>query len=161
VANLGISNFLISGIHVRTQDIKEFHYSTQDIVESGKIAELSLPREVCADHPLSIDLEITLECVGLDIHSKTEPQCFNVNMGLDEIPSSVKSGIHGLWSLICPKCNKGFGGLLLMAQQGLKTFDEAFARKKEALKDFQDSCPNHDSKWLLKMDEVENRRRHD
>jgi hypothetical protein len=37
VANLGISNFLISGISVRNQDMAEFHYQTQEgVIESGK-----------------------------------------------------------------------------------------------------------------------------
>jgi hypothetical protein len=157
VANLGIANLLVSAIHVRTQDIAEFHYPTQEVVESGKTAELNLPREVCAGMSSSVDLEITLECVGLDIRGNSERQVFNVGMGLDDIPNSTKRGFDGLWSVSCPRCKKGFGGLLAMSIRGLKTFDEAFARKKHVLKDFLDSCPNHDSTFLLKMDEVENR----
>src|SRR5258708_16722328 len=39
VANLGVSNFLVTGIHVRTQDLGEFNYSAHEIVQSGKIQE--------------------------------------------------------------------------------------------------------------------------
>jgi hypothetical protein len=67
IVNAGISNFLVSAIYVRTQDMDEFHCATLEIVESGKTAELSLPREICAGHALSVDLEITLEVVGLDV----------------------------------------------------------------------------------------------
>ena len=153
VVNLGISNFLLSGIHVRTQDLLEFHYSIQEIVESGKSAELSLLRDVCADHPLSVDLEITLEYVGLDVSGMSEPKCFNVNMGLDNIPSSVKKGLDGLWSVTCPRCH--LGGMLFVSLRGLKTFDEALARKKQLLDDLNSSCPNHASPLLLSLEDVE------
>lgn len=152
VANLGIANFLVSAIHVRTQDINEFHYTTQEVVESGKTAELSLPREVCADMALSVDLEITLQCIGLDTRGNSEPQVFNVGMALDNIPDHTKRGLDGLWYITCPRFKQG--GLSVMSLRGLKTFDEAFDRKKQILRDFQDSCPNHDSEFLLKMDEV-------
>lgn len=36
VANLGMSNLLISGISVRNHDMAEFHYQTQEVIESGK-----------------------------------------------------------------------------------------------------------------------------
>jgi hypothetical protein len=150
VSNLGVSNFLVDAIHVRTQDIDEFHYSTADVVESGKTALIDLPREVCAGRPLTVDLEITLEVVGMDVRSKTEPQCFNVGMALDGIPNRVKRGVDAIWSLTCPKCN---AGLLLLSLQGLETFDDVFARKREALEDFQNSCPNHASKWLMKNED--------
>lgn len=151
VANLGIANFLVSGIRVRTQDIREFYFAAQEVVESGKIAELSLPREVCNNHPLTVDLEIVLECVGQDVRGKSEPQVFNVGMALDNIPNSVKRGFDGLWSIACPRCREALGGLMAMSLAGLKTFDQAFARKNEVLEDFRNSCPNHDSKFLLKM----------
>lgn len=154
VANLGIANFLVSAIHVRTQDIGEFHYPTQEVVESGKTAELSLPREVCAEMSLSVDLEITLECAGLDTLGNSKPQVFNVGMGLDNIPDHTKRGFDGLWSVTCPRCKKGFGGLLVMSTRGLKTFEEAFARKKQILRDFQNSCPNHKSEFQLTMEDV-------
>ena len=149
VANLGISNFLVAAVHVRAQDIREFRYSGQEIVQSGTIVELNLPEEVCAEHPLSVDLEITLECVGLDVRRTTKPQCFNVLTDEKGTPQDVKGrGFHGLWTVTCPKCQKG--GLLSMSTSGLKTFDEAFARKKQVEQDFRNSCPNHDSKFLLK-----------
>jgi hypothetical protein len=47
--------------------------------------------------------------------------------------------------------------LVAMSTRGLKTFDEAFARKKQVQEDFRDSCPNHDSKFLLNLDDVEER----
>ena len=147
VANLGIANFLVSAIHVRTQDIAEFHYPTQEVVESGKTTELSLPREVCAEMALSVDLEITLQCVGLDTRGNSEPQVFNVN-----IPEHTKRGLDGLWYITCPRCKQG--GLSVMSLRGLKTFNEAFDRKKQILRDFQNSCPNHDSEFLLKMEEA-------
>ena len=149
VANLGISNFLVAAVHVRAQDIGEFRYSGQEIVQSGTTAELSLPEEVCAERPLSVDLEITLECVGLDVRRTTKPQCFNVLTDEHGIPQDVKGrGFHGLWTVTCPKCQKA--GLLAMSTSGLKTFDEAFARKKQVEEDFQNSCPKHDSKFSLK-----------
>ena len=149
VANLGISNFLVAAVHVRAQDIREFRYSGQEIVQSGTTVELNLPEEVCAEHPSSVDLEITVECVGLDVRRTSKPQCFNVLTDENGIPQDVKGrGFHGLWTVICPKCQKG--GLLAMSTSGLKTFDEAFARKKQVEEDFQNSCPKHDSKFLVK-----------
>jgi hypothetical protein len=152
VANLGISNFLISTIHVRTQDLREFHYAVHEIVESGKSAELSLPREVCADHPLSVDLEITLEYVGLDIRGKSNSKCFNVGLGLDDIPNKVKEGMDGIWSVACPRCHAA--GMLLMSLRGLKTFEEATARKEKFLEDLKESCSDHKSKWFLTFEDA-------
>jgi hypothetical protein len=77
--------------------------TTQQRILSGKTALIDLPREVCAGRPLTVDLEITLEIVGLDVRSKTEPQCFNVGMALDGIPNRVKGGVDAIWSLTCPK----------------------------------------------------------
>lgn len=154
VANLGISNFLMAAIHVRTQDLAKFDYPTREVVESGKIIEMNLPAEVCAGHPLSVDLEITLECVGLDVRAISKPQCFNVMTDENGVPQDVKRGFDALWSITCPRCKKNFGGLVAMSLSGLKTFDEAFARKKQVLVDFHNSCPNHDSEFQLKMEEV-------
>jgi hypothetical protein len=153
VANLGVSNFLLTGIHVRTQDMAKFSYSAHEIVQSGKIQEINLPREACADHPLSVDLEIALEYLGLDVPGKSEPKCFNVGMALDNIPDHARKGLHGLWTVSCPRC--GLGGLMAMSLKGLNTFEEAFARKKQLLEDLENSCPNHASKWLLTMEDVE------
>jgi hypothetical protein len=150
VANLGISNFLVSAVHVRTQDIREFHYPTHEIVQSGKSAELTLNREVCAAHPLSVDLELTLEYVGLDVRGKSDPKCFNVRMALDDIPNGVKKGMDGIWSVACPRCH--FGGVLVMSLKGLKSFDEAAARKKQLLDDLNSTCPNHASKLLMTLE---------
>ena len=157
VANLGVSNFLMAAIHVRTQDIAKFDYRTQEVVESGKIIEMNLPNEVCAGHPVSVDLEITLECVGLDVRATSRPQCFNVATDENGVPQDVKRGFAGLWSIACPRCKKNFDGLVAMSLRELKTFDEAFARKKQVLEDFHNSCPNHDSKFQLKVAEVEKR----
>lgn len=152
VANLGISNFLVAAVNVRTQHETEFHYLTQEIVESGKSVDFNLPGEVCAGHPLSVDLEINLQCVGLGTRGNTEPQVFNVSMGLGETPVDAKRGFDGLWSITCPRCKQGLGGLIAMSTKGLRTFDEAFNRKKRVLKDFQNSCPNHESEFLLKIE---------
>jgi hypothetical protein len=152
VANLGISNVLVSGIRVRTQDKAEFHYVTQEIVESGKSEEFNLPREVCANHALSVDLEIVLEYVGLEVQGKSSPKYFNVGMGLDGIPNTVKRGLDGLWSVECPRCHESMGGLLAMSLRGLSTFNEAFARKNLMLEDFRSSCPNHASRWQLDIE---------
>ena len=153
VANLGISNFLVTAIHVRTQDLAEFHYSAHQVVESGKSEEISLPRDACADHPLSVDLEITLEFVGLDIRGKTEPKCFNVSMALDNIPDKTTEGLNGLWGVRCPRCN--LGGMLFMSMRNnMKTFTEALARKQLLLADLGNSCPDHQSEWLMGMNDV-------
>jgi hypothetical protein len=154
VANLGISNFLVSGIHVRTQDLAEFNYSVHQVIQSGKSEEISLPRDACANHPLSVDLEIVLDFVGLDIQGKAEPRCFNVSMGLDNIPNKATEGLDGLWAVQCPRC--GLGGMLFMSMRNsMKTFAEALARKQLLLTDLDNSCPNHQSEWLMGMGGVE------
>ena len=150
VSNLGISNFLVSGIHVRSQDIAKFHYSVQEVIESGKTGQFVVHRDVCVDRVLSIDLEITLEYVGLDGQGTTEPKCFNVVMGLNDVPHKVKKGVDGIWSIECPKCHEGFSGMRIMSNRGLTTFEEAFRRKAQIQKDFQNTCPDHDSELLMK-----------
>jgi hypothetical protein len=153
VANLGISNFLVTAIHVRSQDLAEFRYAAHEVVESGKSEEISLPRDACADHPLSVDLEITLEFVGLDVRGKTEPKCFNVSMALDNIPNETTEGLNGLWGVRCPRCN--LGGMIFMSMRNnMETFAEAFARKDRLLADLRNSCPDHRSEWLMGMDDV-------
>jgi len=157
VSNLGISNFLLTGIRVRTQDLAEFNYRVHQVIESGKTGEISLPRDACADHPLSVDLEITLEFVGLDARGKTEPKCFNVSMALDNIPNETTEGLNGLWGVRCPRCH--LGGMLFMSMKNdLRTFAEALARKDLLLADLGNTCPDHRSEWLMGMDDVNGRR---
>ena len=153
VANLGISNFLVTGMHVRTQDLAEFHYSVHQVVQSGKSERISLPRDACAGHPLSVDLEIVLEFVGLDARGKTERKCFNVSMALDNISDRATEGLNGLWGVRCPRCN--FGGLLFMSMRNITTFAEAEARKQQLLTDLNNSCPNHASGFLMTMDDAQ------
>jgi hypothetical protein len=149
VSNLGMANFLVTGVKGRTQDIAEFQFPAHRIVETGQSQLVELPTEILAKHPLNLDVEITLEFIGLDIRGKTEPKVFNIGMGLDEIPDMAKEGLDGLWTVKCPRC--GLGGLIVMSLEGLKTFDEASARKKEMEIELKDSCPNHRTKWLLKV----------
>jgi hypothetical protein len=156
VANLGISNFLVTGMHVRTQDLAEFHYSAHQVVASGKSEEINLPRDVCADHPLSVDLEIRLDFVGLDIQSRSEPKCFNVSMALDNIPNTTTEGLNGLWPVRCPRC--ALGGMLFMSPRNLTTFAAADERKRQLLADLANSCPDHQSAWLMGMADVPPRR---
>jgi hypothetical protein len=155
VANLGISNFLLTAIHVRTQDLAEFNYSIHQVVQSGKSEEISLPRDACADHPLSVDLEIILDFVGLDARGRTDPRCFNISMGLDNIPNRATEGLNGLWAVRCPRCN--FGGMLFMSLMNLTTFAEAGARKRQLVTELGNSCPNHQSEWLMGMADVDAR----
>jgi hypothetical protein len=150
VSNLGISNFLVTGIQVRTQDVANFRFAVHQIVQSGGSEWIDLPPEAHEGHPLSVDLEIALGYVGLDVEGKTEPKCFNISMGLDNVPDNATEGLNGLWSIMCPRCKKGFGGLMAMSLIGLTTFEEAFARKKKLEADFNNSCPKHASDWLMK-----------
>jgi hypothetical protein len=149
VSNLGMTNFLVTGMRVRTQDIAKFNWSTHRVVETGQSELIELPAETLAKHPLSVDVEITLEIVGLDIKGTSEPKVFNISMGLDEVPEKAREGLDGLWTVRCPRC--GLGGLIVMSLEGLETFDDAFARKNEMETDLKDSCPNHETKWLLKQ----------
>jgi hypothetical protein len=112
--------------------------------------------EPALTNPLSVDLEITLEFVGLDIRGKTEPKCFNVSMALDNIPNRTSGGLDGLWAVNCPRCN--LGGMFFMSMRNLTTFAEALARKRQLITELGNSCPNHQSEWLMAMDEVDARR---
>jgi hypothetical protein len=156
VANLGISNFLVTGIHVRTQDLAEFSYSTHQVAESGKSEQIPLPRDVCASHPLSVDLEIKLDYVGLEVRGSTEPKCFNVGMGLDNIPNEATEGLNGLWGVRCPRCN--LSGMLFMSMRNLSTFADAEARKQRLIADLNNSCPDHRSELLMTIDDAEAQR---
>jgi hypothetical protein len=152
IANLGMSNFLVTGIHVRTQDLAEFRYSVHQVVESGRSQEVSLSRDALANHSLSVDLELRLDFVGLDIRGTTETQCFNVSMGLDNIPNKATQGLDGLWDVQCTGC--GLGEILFMSMRNLKTFAEAVARKQQLIADLGNSCPNHQSEWLMGMNDA-------
>lgn len=149
VSNLGMTNFLVTGMKIRTQDLAEFQWPAHRVVETGQSELIELPEEALAKHPLSVDVEVELEFVGLDIKGKTEPKVFNIGMGLDDVPDNAREGLDGLWTVRCPRC--GLGGLIVMSLKGLKTFDEAFARKKEMETELKESCPNHATKWLLKV----------
>jgi hypothetical protein len=156
VANLGISNFLVSAVRVRTQDIREFDYSTHEIVESGKSAEISVPGEVCVNQPFAVGLEIAIEYVGLDVREKSDPKYFEVSMSLRaNIPDGVKKRMGGIWSVACPRCGTSMSGFLAMSLRGLNTFDEAIARKKLLLEDLNSSCPNHESKLLMTIEDAQ------
>jgi hypothetical protein len=150
VVNLGISSFLVSGVNVKAQDIKDFSYQTQVVVESGKAAYITLNREVCVGRTLTVDLEIALEYVGLDGNGETEPRCYNVNMAKDALPHTAKPGLGGFWSMECPRCNDKFGGVVLMSLNGLTGFSDAFSRRDQIRADFFNSCPNHQSEFIMK-----------
>jgi hypothetical protein len=150
VVNLGISNFLVSRVNVKAQDIKDFSYQTQAVVESGKAAYITLKREVCAGRTLTVDLEIDLEYVGLDGNGETDPRCYNVSMAKDTLPHAVKPGLGGMWNVECPRCRDRFGGVVFMSLSGLTSFSDAFGRRDQIKSDFFNSCPNHQSELIMK-----------
>ena len=42
-----------------------------------------------------------------------------------------------------------------MSLRGLNTVDEAIARKKQLLEDLNGSCPNHESKLLMTIEDAQ------
>jgi hypothetical protein len=49
--------------------------------------------------------------------------------------------------------------MLFMSMRNLTTFAEAETRKQQLLADLGKSCPNHQSEWLMGMDEANAPRR--
>jgi hypothetical protein len=85
----------------------------------------------------------------------SQPKCFDVVMALDDTsPHIVKKRLGGIWSVACPRCHVSLGGFMAMSLRGLSIFDEAIARKKQLLEDLNSSCPDHESKLLMTVEDA-------
>lgn len=150
VSNLGLSNFLLQTAHVRKPDKPTVIYDIHKVVESGKTERIELPADIYKDEGFGTDLEIIFEYLGLDGIGRTSPKCFNFFLGLHDEPVEVKEELDSFWYVRCPNCNV----LTVTNVHGLKSFEAAEARKNQLISDLGASCPNHESEWLLTVEQV-------
>jgi len=150
VSNLGLSNFLLQAVHVRKPDDTGFEFETHRIVQSGKTEEITLPDSLYRGEGFGVDLELTLEYMGLDGGGKTSPKCFNVFLGLRGEAAAAEEGLDALWYARCPQCKISTVANVI----GLKTFSAAQARVQRLREDLAASCPDHKSEFLLTVEDV-------
>jgi hypothetical protein len=150
VSNLGISNFLVRTVHFRKPDKTEFIHEIYKIVQTGKIEEVQMPSELYKDEGMDVDLEVTLEYLGQDGEGKTAPKCFNVSLDFHDLPIEVSEELSDAWYTHCPKCKAPCQTNVY----GLKTFEAAEARRARLTEQLRVSCPNHNSEWLLTVEDV-------
>lgn len=157
VSNLGLSNFLLQGIHIRRSTGGKLDYDSHRIVRSGQTEEIILNKELYEDTAFGVDLEFTLSYTGPDGSGDTSPKCFNLGLGLDDLPFRVLEGLDDTagWAVKCPKCE----GTVLPNLHGLTTFEAASARQFQLEQDLGMSCPNHRSDFMLTNDAIKQQQR--
>lgn len=151
ISNLGLSNFLLQTIHLRKRDKNEADYEMHQVGESGKTEQIKLPDGVYKGDGFGVDIELTLKYRGLDGTGKTPPKCFSVSLGLSDEPIEVLEELDSLWYVGCPKCSVP----AVTNVHGLKTFEAAEARSKKLEEDLAASCPDHNSEFLLTVEDVQ------
>ncbi len=159
VANLGLANFIVRRVIVRahhTNTDKQTYVPTELVIPSGKVGTLPIPRGVYEAEELFLDVDISIQYAGLEQPGQTEHRAFSLMVN-NRVVIDVKEGLHSPWSVGCPKCGKWMG--INMQTEGLRNFDEAHKREKLLEADLTQTCPNHQSRWILTMEDVERDRK--
>ena len=145
VTNIGAPNAIVTRVLVRTPESKPLVLSKHLIVRSGDRQGFYLPDQVWSG-ALQRHVEVTLHCESVSQRS-VEARAYTLFMTSEGRVHQVQKGLLSLWPACCPACGReGFH----MRTDGLGNFADAFARQERLKFHLRESCPRHDSPWLLK-----------
>lgn len=152
IINYGRANVVIHKIRVETPNGGRVMVFKNIIVRAGNRKTVSLPhRKLGKLDPPAQNIQVTLFC-----HSTTQKfeqtKVFTLLLTEWSKVQDARKGLHGLWPVGCPKCEKAAG--IFMVTDRLKSFDQAMQRQKELESEVAASCPKHSSKWLLTIEHV-------
>lgn len=145
VTNIGVPNVIVTRAVIRTPEKKPYVLSKHLIVRSGDRQGFYLPDQVWSG-ALQVHLEVTLHCEAVGQRS-VEARAYTLFMTSEGKVHQVQKGLLSLWRVSCPACGREG---LCMRTDGLANFADAFARQERLKFHLRESCPRHDSAWLLK-----------
>ena len=163
VANLGSRSFFVRAIEIRRHDRRgaafsrwqgfhpgEIWFDWDEVVQPGERRALPLNDQgFWRGAPLAgVDVEVTVEIRDGDQRTARATNGFLVCVrhGSSQ-PNSIEKGFGALWFPLCPKCGKQKG---MFQPKGLNSFAEVDEDWIKAIqRDFEQSCPNHQSKRLI------------
>lgn len=146
VTNIGVPNVIVTRAVIRTPEKKPYVLSKHLIVRSGDRQGFYLPDQVWSG-ALQLHLEVTLHCEAVGQRS-VEARAYTLFMTTEGKVHQVQKGLLSLWRVSCPACGREAG--LYMRTDGLSNFADAFARQERLKLHLRESCPGHDSPWLLR-----------
>lgn len=149
VANLGACSVLVSAVRIRQIGKAEVSsLKINSVVQAGDSARLEMPSgSPAAMLSKSFEaMDVSLVCVSSGEQQQSKWRAFTLYRMSPGTVGSIKSGIHDLWPVTCPRCNES--DFMVMVTDGLDNFDEAFARQKLTEEHLATTCPNHSSVHL-------------
>ncbi|HYX69427.1 MAG TPA: hypothetical protein VE825_09865 [Terriglobales bacterium] len=146
VTNIGVPNVIVTRAVIRTPEKKPCVLSKHLLVRSGDRQGFYLPDQVWSG-ALQLHLEVTLHCEAVGQRS-LETRAYTLFMTSEGKVHQVQKGLLSIWRVSCPACGRQSG--LYMRTDGLADFADAFARQERLKFHLRESCPRHDSPWLLK-----------
>jgi len=143
IANLGTATFIVKSVDVRARG-ELLKLPTHILVPSGTIEKFLFPEEVYQSTGAFLDLDVSLECVGLERAHRTAAKAYHFLLGDGQV-SQICEGILLGNFVKCPRCGEWVG---MLRADGLRNFDDARDREKIVEDELQQSCPEHRSRWL-------------
>lgn len=155
IANLGFNHVLITKISVtRHNGRRTTTLYKHAPVKAGDISRFSLPSEIWQDCSPVCDVEVRLDYEHFGKAGTTEAKAYCLTpstVGVSKL-LDVRYGLHGLWPVNCPKCQRHQG--MFMRTAKLANFSEAAIRQTELESELRSSCPDHKSPWMLTVQDV-------
>jgi len=149
--NYGLPNVVLTKFLVEIPGRKPTTIYKNTVLQSGQKKFFDLPHRQWQKLDAQQNIQLTLFCEST-AQQFEQSRMYTLFLTADSKVYKVSKGLHGLWAVGCPKCEKFMG--ISMVTDGLKSFDEADERQKEMEDEVAASCPQHASRWLLSMKNV-------
>jgi hypothetical protein len=151
VLNYGLPNVVVTKLLVEMPDKKAHTLFKNVVVRSGEKKRFDLPHREWERLNLQQNIQVTLFCESTKQQFE-QSKVYTLFLTEGAKVYKVRKGLHGLWPVGCPKCQKFMG--ICMVTDGLKNFDEAKERQKKLEAEVAASCPQHAAKWMLTIEHV-------
>jgi len=158
VANLGVANFMVTKVVVAKKQEKPLVRHKHRIVTPGHVTGFDLPEELWRDEPIFCDINVKLEYQCFGKEGVSEGRSYNLLVSNGKV-IKIRKGMGTVWAVNCPKCKRWDG--MAMRTENLTNFEEADARQKQMEEELSATCPEHQSQWMLTMENVKAHRRAD
>jgi hypothetical protein len=151
VLNYGMANVVFTKLVVQLPGKKRTTLYKNAVIPTGQKKRYDLPHRDWGKLDGEQDVQATIFCESTT-EKFEQTKVYTLSLTERSQVYKVRKGLHGLWAVGCPKCEKLAG--VFMVTDGLKTFDEANQRQKEMEAEVVATCPQHASKWMLTMEHV-------
>jgi len=166
VRNLGTAHFMITKAVIRNDDGKTETLYMHMVVAPERKAGFFIPDSLWERHSIFCDVNVKLYYESATQPEASQSRAYNLLIGLSgKQVIKIYKGVKR-WYAGCPQCRRnnttGFNNgefNRMIDTQGLTSFEEAEARQKEAESEFEESHPNHKSKWEADIESVREQNR--